>query len=203
MLRGNRLPAYFRIKEDYYKSQNMLHRPYVVKIQCALRASVARSIAKARRRKRAVQHVEKFWRSMLQIKDAKRELSRRREIWRKRNFAATQIERVVRGFMGRYEFKKHEKAMIIRWFAEEVHSLGLVGRALQNFRVRKRTMELLDRRVVLFQALVRRFLTRCKFIRGYKRLLREREARKKKRRLRACITVQGFARIIRAKKQEL
>lgn len=203
MLRGNRLPAYFRIKEDYFKSQNMLHRPYVIKIQCALRASVARHVTKGRRRKRAVRHIEKFWRSMLQIKEAKRELARRREIWRKKNFAATQIERVVRGFMGRYEFKKHEKAMIIRWFAEEVHSLGLIGRALQNFRVRKRTMELLERRMVLLQALVRRFLTRCKFIRGYKRLVRERDARRKKRRLRACITVQGFARIIRAKNKVL
>ena len=198
LLRAARIPAYYRIKEDYFKSQNMLHKGLVVKIQCAYRTMLARRVMRRKKRKRAVRRIEKFYRSCMQMRDAKAELARRREIWRQKNFAATEMQRIVRGFMGRFEFKKHERAEIIKWFIDEVHALGMVGRALQNFRVRKRTMEKLERGVTMLQALVRRFLTRCKFIRGYKRLVRERDARRKKRRIKACIKIQGFARIIRA-----
>lgn len=198
LLRAARIPAYYRIKEDYFKSQNMLHKALVIKIQCAYRTMLSKRAMHKKKRKRAVRRIEKFYRSCLQMRDAKAELARRREIWRQKNFAATQMQRIVRGFMGRYEFKKHERAEIIKWFIEEVHSLGMVGRALQNFRVRKRTMEKLERGMTLLQALVRRFLTRCKFIRGYKRLVRERDTRRKKRRIKACVKIQGFARIIRA-----
>jgi hypothetical protein len=79
----------------------------------------------------------------------------------------------------------------------------MIGRALQNFRVRKRTQEKINRQMIKAQALVRRFLTRCKFLRGYKRLVRERDARRKKRRIIACTTIQGFARIIKAQKAVL
>jgi hypothetical protein len=123
-----------------------------------------------------------------------------REERRRLNFAATQIERIVRGFMGRYEYKKHELVLIQKWFLLEVKQLGLIGQALTNFRIRKRTLERINRQVVKAQALVRRYLQRCKFLRGYKRLVRDREARRKARRNRAATTIIGLARINRAKK---
>ena len=199
-LRKSRIPAYYRIRAEYYKSQNIFHRPYLIIIQCAYRCMKARMALMNKRRSKATSFIEIQWKKYQNIKEAKKYAELLREINKQKKSAAVQIQRIVRGFMGRYEFKKHEHAEIFKWFIGEVHSLGLIGRALQNFRVRKRTQEKIYKQMVKAQALVRRFLTRCKFLRGYKRLVRERDARKKKRRVRACTIIQGFARIIKAQK---
>ncbi len=199
-IKNARVPAYYRLREEYYRSQNMFHRPYLIKIQCAYRCVLAKRRVIHRRRKVAVKRIEAKWFSFTQIRDAKIYVGKFREIRRQQNAAAVQIQRITRGIMGRYEARKHEHAEIFKWFIEEVHSLGMIGRALQNFRVRKRTQEKINKQMTKAQALVRKFLTRCKFLRGYKRLVRERDARRKKRRVRACTSIQGFARIIKAQK---
>jgi len=197
-IKNARVPAYYRLREEYYRSQNTYHRPFLIRIQCAYRCRLARGKALTRRRKVAVKRIEAKWLSYTQIRDAKIYVGKYREVRRLQNAAAVQVQRITRGFMGRYEARKHEHAEIFKWFIEEVHSLGMIGRALQNFRVRKRTQEKINRQMTKAQALVRKFLTRCKFLRGYKRLVRERDARRKKRRVRACTSIQGFARIIKA-----
>ncbi len=198
-IKNARIPAYYRLREEYYKSQNLFHRPYLIKIQCAFRCKKAREKVKERRREVSAKKIQQKWASYKQIRDAKVYVHKRREMRRLQNRAAVQIQRVVRGFMGRYEAKKHEHAEIFKWFIQEVQSLGMIGRALQNFRIRKRTQDRINRQVTKAQALVRRYLARCRFLRGYKRLVRERDARRKKIRIRACTSIQGFARIIKAK----
>jgi len=199
-LRQASMPAYYRLREDYYKSQNMFHRPYLITMQCAMRSARARFRVKNQRRLVSARKIQRAWRKHRDRKVAKKIVDNLRELRRRKNFGATQFQRIIRGFMGRYEVKKHEKAEINKWFLHEIKQLGLIGRALQNFRVRKRTLEKIERSAIRMQALVRRFLTRCKFLRGYKRLVRERENRRKKRRIRACTLIQGFARIIKAQK---
>ena len=202
-LRANRTSAYYILKEDYFKSQNILHRSYTIRIQCAFRCYIARRITYIKRREKNACVIQRCWKNYLVCKEAKLYVDQFRELKKLRNISAIHIQRIIRGFMGRYEFKKHEHVQILKWFATEIQSLGMVGQALQNFRVRKRTQERLHRQIVLLQALIRKFLQRCKFIRGYKRLVRERDNRKRKERIRACISIQGFARIIRAKKMAL
>ena len=200
LARQYRLRAYYRLKEDYYREQNTFHRPYVLRMQCFLRVRRAVRRVEALRRQRAAKRVQKAWAHFKTIQAAKKRVGAMREERRRLNFAATQIERVVRGFMGRYEFRKHELILVQKWFLQEIKQLGLIGQALTNFRIRKRTLERINRGVVKIQATVRRFLQRCKFLRGYKRLVRDREARRKARRNRAATTIIGLARIFKAKK---
>lgn len=199
----SRIPLYYRLREDYYRSQNLHHRPYILRIQCFLRCRFAWRRVNGLRRQQAANRIQYMSRSRKAICAAKKELAVRRKRRAVLNRAATNIQRTVRGFMGRYEFKKNEKAEIAKWFMNEIKSLGLIGKALQNFRIRKRTLERISRLMIKLQALVRRFLVRCKFRRGHKRLVREREVRRKARRVRACTIIQGFARIIKAKKMVL
>lgn len=195
-----RMKHYWRLKEDYYRDQNMFHRPFLLKIQCFFRTRRAVWRVRALRRQRAARNIQRAWARFKAIRAAKRRAAKLRYIRLQLNLAATDIQKIVRGFMGRYEFKRHEMAEINKWFLHEIKSLGLIGKALQNFRIRKRTLERINRLVIKAQALIRRFLVRCKFIRGHKRLVREREARRRARRVRACTIIQGFARIIKAKK---
>ena len=195
-----KIPIYYRLRDDYYRAQNLHHRPFILRIQCFVRCCFAIRRMHVRRRQRAASRIQKKARARKAIRVAKKELTRRRDERRRLDRAATKMQKIVRGFMGRYEFKKNEKAEIAKWFLSEVKSLGLIGKALQNFRIRKRTLERINRQVVRMQALVRRFLVRCKFRRGHKRLVRERDGRRKAHKIRACIHIQGFARIIKAKK---
>ena len=199
-LRAARVPAYYRLREEYYRDQNMFHRPYLIRMQCAYRCMLARVNMNDKRRQKAALDIEYMWYSYIAIQDAKAFLANLREHRRRQNISAVHTQRIVRGYLGRYEAKKHEHTEIFKWFIGEVHSLGMIGRALQNFRVRKRTQDKINRQMTYAQALVRKFLTRCKFLRGYKRLLRDRDSRRKKKRVRACIAIQGFARIIKAQK---
>ncbi len=199
-LKAARLPAYYRLRDEYYKSQNMFHRPYLIRIQCAYRCMLARMKYKVKKRQISVLKIENQWYSYLAIQSAKIYVAELRELRRLQNIGAVHMQRIIRGFLGRYEAKKHEHAEIFKWFIGEVQKQGLIGRALQNFRVRKRTQDKINRQITYAQALVRKFLTRCKFLRGYKRLVRERDSRRKKRRVRACTSIQGFARIIKAQK---
>ena len=72
------------------------------------------------------------------------EAKRRKAIWKEKQrqiAAATNIQRIVRGFMGRYEASKHWKAGVIKWFIEECKALGKMASVLQTFRARKRILE--------------------------------------------------------------
>jgi hypothetical protein len=198
--RENRMKAYYRLKEDYFRDQNTFHRPFVLTIQCFLRCRRALRRVSVLRRERSARTIQKAWQHFKVVQAAKRKVAIVREHRRKINAAATQIERIARGFMGRYEFKRHEYILVQKWFLHEIKQLGLIGQALTNFRIRKRTLERINRQVTKAQALVRRYLQRCRYLRGYKRLVREREARRKARRVRAATLLQGFARIIKAKK---
>ena len=75
---------------------------------------------------------------------AKAEAKRKKAIWKekqRRIAAAVHIQRVIRGFMGRYEASKHRKVGVIKWFIDECKALGKMASVLQTFRARKRIFE--------------------------------------------------------------
>ena len=75
---------------------------------------------------------------------AKAEAKRKKAIWKeklRRNAAAVDIQRMMRGRWGRHEASKHKKADIIKWFVEECKALGKMASVLQTFRARKRILE--------------------------------------------------------------
>jgi polyhydroxyalkanoate synthesis regulator phasin len=66
--------------------------------------------------------------------------------------------------------------------------------------MRKLAMERANRASIKIQALIRRFLTRCKFHKSYKRLVRERAQRIKIKRDKAATKIQSIFRLVLAKK---
>jgi hypothetical protein len=137
----------------------------------------------------------------LQTKAAKRRLHELRAARISRDKSILLIQRVARGFMGRYEARKHYRMNEIKWFLYEIKATGLIGQALSQFRVRKRALDRVHAAAKVIQALVRGVLGRAEFRRNYKRLVREREKRVKKRREKACIVIQSkFFRVVLARR---
>jgi hypothetical protein len=194
-----RPPAYYRIKEDYFKEQNLFHKPYVIKIQCSQRCMVAWRRVDFMRRTKQAKIIQARARKWLEIKEAMRELRRRKEWWRKRNAGALYIQRVARGRQGRYEARKHHHAEICKWFINEVKSQGMVGKALQLFRVRKKNLEKAHANATIIQALGRSYLGRGWLRNNFKRLVREKKKRAELKRHRMATEIQCLIRVAQAK----
>lgn len=201
----NMPPKYYLMKMQYYREQNMFHRPYILKIQCAFRCITAWKKVNLMRRIISAKVIQKRARDWLAVKEAQREMKRRRYELYMRNKNALIIQRVARGMMARYEVRKHYHAELIKWFLHETHATGLVGKALQIFRVRKKNLERAHKKASKIQALVRGVAGRTWMRQNLKRLKKELEKRKHKKRVKATIVIQcmlrkRFAKAVFAKK---
>ena len=194
-----RPPAYYRLKEDYYKEQNLFHKPYVIKIQCAQRCMWAWKRVDFLRRSKNARIIQAKARDFLAMKEAMRELKRRIELKRKRNAAALDIQRLARGRQGRYEAAKHGHAEIVKWYIHEANATGMVGKALMLFRIRKKNLERANRMAVRIQALIRSFLGRAWLRQNFKRLVREKKKRAEIKRHRMATRMQCLVRVAQAK----
>jgi hypothetical protein len=48
-IRNKHVPIYWRLHDEYYKSQNFYHRPFIIKIQCCARRFLAKYLVKIMR----------------------------------------------------------------------------------------------------------------------------------------------------------
>jgi hypothetical protein len=126
---------YYLLKSEYYRSQNMFHRPYVIKIQSCFRRHVARMKVSFIRSIKNALVIQRQFRGYKAMKSAKQRLKDLRALRVKRDLAIRLIQRVARGFMGRYEARKHYRANEVKWFLYEIRATGLIGRALAQFRL--------------------------------------------------------------------
>jgi len=194
-----RLPAYYSIREDYYKSQNFYHKKFIVRIQCAIRSRKARDIVYYKRRDRSAVIMWRAWSMFKAKKKALVIVKRRREDIILRNHGAIEMQRIIRGFMGRYEARKHRHSEAIKWLLREFKARGHIGKVLVNHRLRKAALLLRDQKVAKIQAMVRGVLGRVWFHSNCKRLKRERHNRVKAKRTRAAIRIQSIVRMLQAR----
>ena len=168
---------YFQVQSDYLRLQNMLHRSHVVKIQTIYRRRLAYIKISKIRRKRSVRLLESFWLNHLKVNDAKMELKRLKEIRCERLSAAIVIQSSTRGMKCRIQYRKHFRAEEVKWFLEEIHATGLIERALQQFRARKRAITRAYNGAVKIQNRIRGIQCREWFHKNHSRLIRDREKR--------------------------
>jgi hypothetical protein len=136
--RRTNLPSYFWIREDYYRTQNMFHRAYIIKLQCFVRCCFAFKLVAKKRRIKFSNRIKRKIKDYQSMQLAKNILAEKREIMRLQIICAGHMQRISRGFMGRYEARKHHLAEVVKFFIHELKSQGLIGKVFINFRVRKR-----------------------------------------------------------------
>ncbi len=103
-------------------------------------------------------------------------------------------QRVVRGFLARRGVAKRRQIVFIRLLLQRHKRLGIADVAIGNYRRRKERLVKVNAKATIIQALVRKFLARCWFLKRYKRLMRDRVAREKKRRETAATKIQSIVR---------
>jgi len=203
----NRTKAYYRMKEDYWKAQNLFHRPYAICIQRVFRGTQARVRVVELIRQRAARRIQHAWLGRIAMAAAQEELLVRREslVKEKARVAAQSTkcfdcQRVVRGFLARRRVIKMRHIVFVRKVLERHKRLAIADQAIANYRRRKLRLALVNKKAVVIQALVRRFLARCWFLKRYKRMMRDRVAREKKRKEKAATKIQAMIRRRLAKK---
>ena len=174
----NRTKAYFRMQEDYWKAQNLFHRPYAIEIQRIFRGTRGRVRVVELIRQRAVSRIQKKWRDRKQIMAAQQILTARKEVVMKEKarIAAQvgrtgDVQRVVRGFLGRRKAMKMTAIVYVRRVLERGKRLKIADMAIANYRRRKARLLLVNAKAVIIQSIVRRFLGSLLFESFYTRPL--------------------------------
>ena len=171
------LPSYYQIKSDYFQTQYYLHRKQILKIQCFFRCTKAR---------------------------IRREINKANE--KKRAISIFVIQRIVRGIVARRRVRKlielntkNNQANITKYLCKEVRCRNQIKRAIANHRAARELRLLRNKSATKIQALARKYIQRCDFIRNYKRLARDRANRIRDKRNKAAIIIQSFQRMNRAR----
>jgi hypothetical protein len=134
----SRQPYYYRMKDEYYRSQNMYHRVKVVKIQCMLRCPQARARVYHRRRHLAAMQIQKKVRDRQAIRRAKEQVEHRKvELAYRFGLVAMANMRIVMFFRRKRVERlamKRVHAKILRWFLQEIVLVRKLRQAKLNFR---------------------------------------------------------------------
>lgn len=128
------IPQYYRLKAEYYKTQNIFHRRYLLTIQCAIRCRLARNKVWRQRRYLAACKIQRLISSFVAIKLAKHYVERLRIARKQLGLLVCSVQKLIRGFLGRQKFKRYKMRDIILWFLREVHLNSLSSKAVKNFR---------------------------------------------------------------------
>ena len=113
---ANRLPYYYRKRDEYYRTQNLFHRPYVLKIQAAIRRKLAyNKIVRVRGDVNAlkIQLMFRRFRACRILKERKIAYMKTSKI---RGLIATKIQRIARGFNARYPKRASKSCVVVIWF---------------------------------------------------------------------------------------
>ena len=195
-------PLYYQFKLEYVQLQNMYHKLHVVKIQSILRRRLAYAKVSKLRRNKCVKFIQSSWRSRMRIQRAREKLRNLKETQSNRIFAAIVLQSLARGIRSRIEYSKHFRAEEVKWFLTEIHATSMMGRALQQFRARKKSVDNANRAAVKIQNIMRGTLCRWWFHKNFNKLVRYRGKRRRMRTTEcATIICSKFARVYLARKR--
>ncbi len=221
-----RKPYYFRMRDEYYRTQNLFHRPYVLRLQRAMRCRLARNRVRFMKQSKAAVKIQKLCRCRIAKRKALLVVAERRLHRLTRIRSIVYIQKVARGFRVRRELRKNMRVKMVLWFLKELRCRRMTQRAVKNFRYacilfvllvhlfiqftcrNTQTTEQLNHRAsVKIQALVRGKQQKSTFKHTHKRLVRQRNQRIKERKHKATVKIQSIFRMrlgrIRVNKQRL
>lgn len=200
------VPAYYRKRNEYYHEQMIYHRPYVTCLQRAWRCYAARVKVEYTRRHVNSIRIQQRFRIYLGIRASKQLLKEMKIEHALRMEAAVPIQCMIRAYLAKCLCHKHRSGGIVAWYFREVRSAGLIGRALTNFRIRKRELNRQNAAMFIIHKYAKRWLTIRWFRANYAQLVRDRAKRAKERIRRdkqklalAAIVIQCMVRKVQAK----
>ena len=138
--------------------------------------------------------IQRMAHSRQAIRAARHILREKRALHAKKMIAIVPIQCCARIFIATRYVDRHRQAGIVKWFLREVKSRGLVGRALTNYRLRKRESDRRLKASTMIQALVRGVQGRKQFKRRYKKLKQMKVIRDNNKGIRAAIKIQSIMR---------
>jgi len=139
------------------------------------------------------------WRLYAGVKEAKKMLITMKLLHSAKLEAIIPMQSIVRMYIAKLLAHMHRMGGLVAWFAREVKSRGLVGKALTNFRIRKRAEMRRQNGATKIQTMIRGVLGRKIFRKAYKQLMRYKAVREKNKNLRAIVKLQCMVRRVLAK----
>eukprot|EP01041_Mallomonas_annulata_P006616 gene6616-13401_t len=191
----NKVPMYYRLQQQYLRDQNLFHRGKIMIIQCAYRSYTARVVVEQRRRLRAARKIQKWFRRISSTKPYVRMLRAMKHKRLRQIQASVQVQRIVRGHIGRAIAKRHYKAEIVKWFAQKFRLYKIASGAVNQFKLRKRKQRRAVAAVRTLQAHFRGWQTRQRISKQYHKLVKQRDRRRLKRKWIAAIKIQSVIRM--------
>ena len=200
------VPTYYRKRMEYFHEQMIYHRPYIMCLQRGWRCYAARVKVEYTRQHVNASRIQRRFRIYLGIRASRALLKEMKIQYAIRMEAAVPIQCLIRMFLAKCLAYKHFNGSIVVWYFREIRSTGLIGRALTNFRIRKRELDKQNTAMFVIHKYAKRWLTIRWFQRNYAQLVRDRAKRAKDRirrdkaKLAAAATViQCMVRVIVAK----
>jgi hypothetical protein len=134
----NKLPYYYRMKDEYYRTQNMYHRSKVVKIQCAIRRRLARDKVWRVRRDQKARIIQRMAMRKFHMKQAQARIDeiKKQKAYRLVMIAHANLKLVLFVRRRKHEIavKRRELVKVIRGFLFEANLVRKLWRAKENFR---------------------------------------------------------------------
>jgi len=190
----SRQPYYYRLKDEYYRSQNMYHRAKVVKIQCLVRCHLARRRVYHQRRHLAVLRIQKFLLGKQVIQEARLKLAKMKRELAKRFALITMANLRIAMFLRRKRVerlaKKRLQVKIIKWFLSELVLINKLKQAKFNFRNMKSVKIIENKAVTKIQAVIRGKQAKDYVEKSRRRLVRQRNARRVEKRQKMALKIQ-------------
>jgi len=190
---------YHRLRELYEADQEAFHHPYCATIQSRWRGYKARIRVYQVRRFVNAKKLQRCWRRYVAICAAQVLVMKLRAYHKRRREAAIPLQCMIRKFIAKCVLRRHHMQALVLWYLNEIKKQGMTGRALTNFRLRKREEARRERSALLIQKTFRGLLGRRTFKKRYKALARRRAILDKNKHIRGSIKIQALMRKVLAK----
>lgn len=190
---------YHRLRELYEADQEAFHHPYCATIQSRWRGYKARIRVYQVRRMVNARKLQRTWHRYVAIRDSQKLLMELRNYHKRRWEASIPIQCMIRVFNAKMVLRRHHMQVLILWYLREIKKQGMTGRALTNFRLRKREEARRQRSALIIQKTYRGMIGRRGFKKRYKALARRRAILDKNKHIRGAIKLQALMRKVLAK----
>ena len=201
----NKLPYYYRLKYNYYHTQNLLFNKNIIIIQKFIRCYLAKKIMKNKRKNKNAIIIKKQITKHYNIKQAKLILEIKKQEFQHKLAKIACANYIIIKFLIKYKkkqlLKKQLNIQIILWFLNENNIINKIKQIKINYNIQNSIKYIQNKASIKIQALIRKKLTIEYVKKSRKRLERQRQIRKIDKRKKAAIIIQCIIRIYLAYKK--
>ena len=199
LIQMSKQSLYYRLKRMFQTDQEAFFGNQAKIIQTYWRAYYANKVKTQMRvfleRTRAAEEIQRVGMNRVRRREANAIVKEKRRIKYRKEYAAIKIQKIGRGKSARNEYFKHQQANIMKFFLTEAKAISLTKNLFLNFKKRKVMLIRMHAGAARIQSLARGVDARQKVRKNYKRLVRNRDKMKLKKREKSAIKIQSIVRL--------